>query len=128
MSKAFEDLLVWQKSIDFSVAMYKETRAFPADEKFSLVYQLRRASVSVASNIAEGSTRGAVEFRRFLDIALGSTAEIKTQLIIAQKTGYITEGNLNHLTDMLDEIGRMINGLKNSLPVAAKKPKLATNN
>ncbi len=115
--KSFEDLLVWQKAVDFSVDIYAITKAFPADEKFGLTSQLRRAAVSIASNIAEGSTRGANEFVHFLNIARGSLSEVKTQLIIAEKIGYIQAQQLEEMIKKLDELSRMSAGLKQSLSI-----------
>lgn len=126
MNKGFEDLAVWQKSIDFSVDIYQITKGFPNEEKFGLVSQLRRAAVSISSNIAEGSTRGSKEFAHFLSITLSSIAEVKTQLIIAQRVGYLNKEETKKLITNLDELGRMSNGLKASLENTA--PKLATNN
>jgi four helix bundle protein len=80
------DLVVWQRAIDLTVCVYRLTQDFPRNEMYGLVSQLRRASVSVASNIAEGRGRLSVpEFRQFLGIALGSTFEVKTQLIVAKR-------------------------------------------
>ena len=85
-SQCFKDLIVWQKSIDLSVKIYKITEKFNSDEKFGLISQMRRCAVSISSNIAEGSKRGTKkDFTQFLRIANGSAAELETQLIIAQK-------------------------------------------
>ena len=84
MPQDMHDLTVWQRAIDLTVCIYRLTKEFPKEQIYGLVSQLRRASVSVASNIAEGRGRlNAAEFRQFLGVALGSTFEIKTQLIVA---------------------------------------------
>jgi len=86
MPQDFHDLTVWQRAIDLTVCIYRLTQKFPKEETYGLVSQLRRASVSVASNIAEGRGRlNPGEFRQFLGIALGSTFEIQTQLLVARK-------------------------------------------
>ncbi|HEY0007805.1 MAG TPA: four helix bundle protein, partial [Tepidisphaeraceae bacterium] len=79
----FRDLVVWQKAIALAKAVYVLTRSFPADERFGLTNQVRRASVSVSSNIAEGHARSGREFRPFLSIARGSAAEVESQLLLA---------------------------------------------
>ena len=84
-----KDLDVWKKSIDFAVQIYTFTEAFPPEEKYALASQLKRAGVSIASNISEGAARNSrKEYVRFLYVALGSASEIETQLIIAQKLGF----------------------------------------
>ncbi len=89
MPQNFHDLTVWQRAIDLTVCIYKLTQKFPKEETYGLTSQLRRASVSVASNIAEGRGRlNPGEFRQFLGIALGSAFEIQTQLLVARKPRY----------------------------------------
>ena len=86
----YRELKIWHKAIDLSVDIYELVADYPNDEKFGLVSQLRRASVSVPSNIAEGSSRGSEkDFARFLTMSLGSLFEIETQLIISQRVNYI---------------------------------------
>jgi four helix bundle protein len=81
MAQAFQDLTVWQRATELTVCIYSLTRSFPKEEQYGLTSQLRRAAVSVASNIAEGRGRGTEgEFRQFLNIAQGSTYEVQTQL------------------------------------------------
>jgi four helix bundle protein len=116
MGKNFEDLMVWQKSVGFAADVYSMTAAFPAEEKYGLTSQIRRASVSVASNIAEGSARDTdKEFIRFLYIARGSRAEAKTQLIIAQRIGFISKNDVDTMVARIDELSRMISGLRKSM-------------
>jgi four helix bundle protein len=86
MAQAFQDLTVWQRAMELTVCVYSLTKAFPKDEMYGLISQLRRASVSIASNIAEGRGRSTVgEFRQFLSIAQGSTYEVQTQLLVARQ-------------------------------------------
>jgi four helix bundle protein len=114
MKRDYKDLTVWQKAIDLVTEVYKATRGFPKEELYGLTSQLRRCAVSVPSNIAEGQgrlTRG--EFRQFLGHAKGSLAELETQLIIAEKLGYLKEPGA--LVNQLAEVARLLNGLLNSL-------------
>lgn len=112
----FKDLLVWQKSIDFVTDMYKITEAFPKDEMYGLIAQIRRASVSVPSNIAEGnSRRSKPDDLQFLKITRGSCAEVETQLIISKNLNYLNEENYQKLNNKIIEISKMLNGLINSL-------------
>jgi four helix bundle protein len=88
MAQDFHDLIVWQRAIELTVSIYSLTRSFPKDEMFGLTSQMRRASVSVASNIAEGRGRlNPAEFRQFLGVAQGSICELKTQLLVAKRLG-----------------------------------------
>jgi four helix bundle protein len=112
--KSFKDLEVWKLSIDFVEDVYKLTNAFPGNEKFGLVPQMRRAAVSISSNIAEGQGRkNSKEFIQFLYITKGSLAEIETQLIICERLGYTS--NLIELTEKMKRIRMMIVGLINAL-------------
>ena len=107
--KTHKDLDVWKKSIDFVTKVYNLTGKFPNNEKFGIVSQIRRAAVSIPSNIAEGSARNSKkELIQFLYISLGSAAELETQLIISEKLKYIE--NLAILND-LNDIQKMIMGL-----------------
>lgn len=115
--KSHKDLLVWQKSVDFVTAIYSATKSWPIEEQYGLTSQVRRAAVSVPCNIAEGAGRGGRrEYTRFLDIALGSLAEVETQLVIDARLGYVKD--CSGLNESLQEIRRMLVGLKNSLEVA----------
>ena len=107
-----ENLEVWKKAVDLVVLVYRATENFPSEEKFGLTSQIRRASVSIPSNIAEGAARASSkEFLYFLSNAQGSASEVSTQLLIAQKLNYITAAQYGRLLNDFDEIGRMINGL-----------------
>src|SRR5947208_2202673 len=89
---SFERLDVWQKSIDFADLVYKATRAFPADERFGLTSQMRRAAVSISSNIAEGTSRfSKVDFARFVEIATGSLFEVVSQSFVSRREGFLKE-------------------------------------
>jgi four helix bundle protein len=114
--KTHKDLEVWQRSIVFVTNIYKITNAFPVEEKFGLCSQLRRAAVSIPSNIAEGAARnGKPEFKQFLYIALASAAEIETQLFIAKNLNFILEEEKSTLISELNSISKMIQGLIKSL-------------
>ncbi len=97
-SRSYRDLEVWKLSIDFVKKVYQVTHNFPASEKFGLINQIRRAAVSIPSNIAEGQGRNSTkEFKQFLAISLGSLAELETQLIIAKEIEYLTQNGLDAL-------------------------------
>lgn len=111
----FKNLLVWQKAVEFAVEIYKMTAKFPKHEIFGLTSQIQRSSSSIAFNIAEGAGRSSKkEFNHFLDIALGSSCESETQLIISEKLGYINSKDLIGKTEKIEEIQKMIQGLKKS--------------
>ena len=116
MRESFKDLVVWQRAVQMSLAIYKLTSAFPASERFGLTNQLRRASVSVASNIAEGYgklTKG--EYLSFLGHAWGSNGEVQTQLIIARGLGFAPDGLIATAEGLSDEVGRMLVVMINKL-------------
>lgn len=93
--KTHRDLDVWKESIDLAISIYKVAEKFPKEEKYSLVDQLKRSAVSIPSNIAEGAARNSSkEFMQYLHIALGSAAELETQLIISEKLGFIDEKDI----------------------------------
>lgn len=112
----FEKLEVWQKAIEFADSVYRITRPFPDDERFGLTSQMRRAAVSVSSNIAEGSSRFSHDdFARFVEIASGSLFEVVNHSIIAQRQGFLSEAERAQLYSAAAEQGRMLNGLRRSL-------------
>lgn len=112
----YRELLVWKKSINLSIKVYRYTAKFPKEELYGLISQMRRSSISIPSNIAEGSGRSSdKEFVRFLDIAKGSAAELDTQLIIANHLKYLNDINFNELQNNTHEIQKMLFGLKNKL-------------
>ncbi|MGH9607711.1 MAG: four helix bundle protein [Terracidiphilus sp.] len=109
MADSFKDLVVWQRAIQMSLAVYKLTSTFPNSEQFGLTQQLRRASVSVASNIAEGygrSTKG--EYVQFLGHARGSNCEVQTQLVIAEGLGFGSAEKRRLADDLSQEVARML--------------------
>ena len=109
-----KDLDVWKKSIDLVIRVYKITEKIPVEEKFGLISQVKRSSVSIASNIAEGAGRSSKqEFIRFLDIATGSLSELETQLIIIEKLEMCNTKDL--IDSELSDIGKMLYRLKKSL-------------
>ena len=116
MARSFRDLDVWSKSIDLTELIYKMTGSFPQSEIYGLTSQMRRASVSIASNIAEGSARGTKkDFRQFLRVAKGSTCELQTQLVITNRLRYCSEPEIAVAEAKSHEIGRMLTGLSNYL-------------
>jgi four helix bundle protein len=116
-AKGYRDLVVWQMGIGLAMQVYELTGKIPQHEVYGLTNQLRRAAVSVPSNIAEGQARKFPgEFRRFLRIALGSLAEIDTQLVIATKLGYVADRDIFNLNHELIELRKKIYALINNLP------------
>ncbi|GGG45122.1 four helix bundle protein [Bizionia arctica] len=112
----FKDLEIWKKSRLFCSEIYSITSKFPESEKFGLVNQLRRASVSIPSNIAEGSSRNSnKDFTRFLQIAIGSAYEIETQLLIASDLKFINQQEVISLLKNLESIIKMISKFKSTL-------------
>ena len=112
MVQSYRDLVAWNKAMDLVTEIYRVTHNFPKEELFGLTSQLRRAAVSIPSNIAEGKGRlSKGEFRQFLGNARGSLAEVETQLIIAQKISYLDEPEINRLLSQVEEVGKILNGL-----------------
>jgi four helix bundle protein len=116
-AKNYRELLVWQEGIKLAKVVYKLTEKFPRQETYALADQIRRAVVSVPSNIAEGQARKAPgDFRRFLHIALGSLAEVDTQLILAQEFGYLAKDDMNIVDEQIQSLRKKLYALINSLP------------
>ena len=116
MAQHYKDLIAWQKAMDLAAALYDATEAFPKHEIYSLTNQMRRAAVSVPSNIAEGQAHfSRREFRHFLRHSCGSLAELETQILIAQQRNYLSESQTKELLGRTHEVGRILNGLLNSL-------------
>jgi len=112
----YKDLKVWQKSVDLTVRVYEATKAFPREEMYGLTSQARRSAVSVPSNIAEGSGRNTKnDFRNFLGISYGSSCELETQLIIANRINYLSDNELKLFQNEIEEIQRMNWSLRKSL-------------
>src|SRR5205823_11505845 len=112
----FEKLDVWRKAIDFADLVYNQTRQFPSDERFGLTNQMRRAAVSISSNIAEGTSRlSQTDYARFIEIATGSVSEAVSQAFVGRQQGFLPEGDFHLLYTAAEEIGRMLSGLRKSL-------------
>jgi four helix bundle protein len=112
----YRDLLAWQKAMDLVVQIYRATERIPREEMYGLTSQLRRAAVSVPSNIAEGQGRRTKkEFARFLGVAHGSLREMETQLLIAGRLVYLAKSTIDELMELASPVGRLITGLLNSL-------------
>jgi len=110
--RTHENLEVWKKGVEVVVEIYKATEIFPKDERFGLISQIRRATVSIPANIAEGAARISVkEFLYFLSNAQGSASEVSTEILIALKLEFLDKETYSDLQSKLDEIGRMISGL-----------------
>ena len=109
----FKELKVWQKAVDLAVWVYNETQNFPTEEKFGLVSQMRRSSVSISSNIAEGAGRTTnKDFSKFLDHSIGSSNELFTQMIISEKVGLLTLSKSAEVQELIEEIVKMTLSLK----------------
>lgn len=112
----FTQYKVWNDAVELAVNTYQQTKEFPSEEKFGLISQMRRAAVSIPSNIAEGASRSSEkEFSRFVEISLGSTFELKTQMIISKRLEFLEKVDFEQSINELDEIGKQLNGLRNSL-------------
>jgi len=121
----YRDLQVWQRSRALAVEVYRITESFPPHERYSLADQMRRAAVSIPSNIAEGHIRQSPRvFAQHIDIALGSVAELSTQIDIALAVGYLSEETSQTLQSNLEEIAKMLFGLRTA--VAQKARRLST--
>jgi four helix bundle protein len=112
--RSYRDLDVWRKGMDLAKEVYRLTAQFPGEERFGLVAQMPRAAVSIPSNLPEGHARsGTGEFRQFVSMALGSVAELETQVQLCQELGYLHSPD--GLLEQLDRIGKMLRGLQKSL-------------
>jgi len=111
----FKELKVWKKVVDFAIKIYALTKGLPSEEKFGLVSQMRRAGVSIPSNIAEGCAKTSSKlFVNALEVSLGESFELETQLIIAERTGLISSASAKELDQEPSELQWMIMGLKTS--------------
>ncbi len=116
MADAYRDLIAWRKATDLALDIYRATQKFPKDEIYGLTSQMRRAAVSVASNIAEGKGRYSLkEFAQFLYRARGSLLELETQLFIAEELHYLEPLVFRRIEDRTKELGRILNGLTRSV-------------
>ena len=112
----YSDLKVWQKSMELAVEVYKIVKSLPNEELYGLSNQMRRAAISIPSNIAEGHQRSARrDYIRFLFISKGSLGELETQIMLGERLGYFTNNTVAPLYAQCEEIGRMLSGLINSL-------------
>lgn len=112
----FKELIIWQEAMNIAHEVFVITRKFPAEEKFGLISQMTRAAISIPSNIAEGAGRASSkEFNHFLNISLGSSFELETQLILSVNFNYITKEEIQLLTEKVAKVQKMINGLKHSI-------------
>ena len=117
----FERLEVWQKAVEYAGTIYDVTRTFPKEELFGLTSQLRRSSVSVSSNIAEGSSRSSrADFNRFLEIAYGSLLESVSELKIAQRQKFIRGSDFEKIYKQAEELARMLSGLRRTIKPSGK--------
>jgi len=115
-SRNYQDLLAWQRAMDFAAMVYEISTSFPPDERFSLTSQLRRSATSIPSNIAEGQGRfSQPDFKRFLSMAHGSVREAETQLLLAVRLNYLKKDHADPALAMASEVGRLIRGLANSM-------------
>ena len=111
MIQSFRDLTVWQKSMDLVVRIYEMSERFPRSERFGLTSQLRRSAVSIPSNVAEGKAVGGQSYPRHVRIALGSEAEVQTQIELAHRLGMVSARDAEKLLEETAEVGRMLSGL-----------------
>ena len=112
----YQELIVWERAMDLVEEIYKATKEFPREELYALTSQIRRAAVSIPSNIAEGQgRRTTADFLRHLSIAYGSLREVETQALIARRLSYIAQAKLEEVMDRAGEVGRLLNGLMASL-------------
>lgn len=123
MAQDYRELKVWQKAIDLTVLIYRLTQSFPKSEMYGLTSQMRRASVSVASNIAEGRGRINVgEFRQFLSVARGSTCELLTQLHVAKALGFGAARALDEAASVSNEVSKMLLSFIQTLSTPTRSP------
>ena len=114
--KDFKDLILWQRAMDLVVEVYQLVKKLPKEELFALSDQIRRAAISIPSNIAEGQGRNSSkEFIHFLSIAKGSKAELETQLLLCVRINYLTESEIEKAMSLIEEVGKMLNSLQKKL-------------
>jgi len=120
MGQSYRDLLAWQKAMDLVIAIYNSTKSFPRDEVYGLASQLKRTAVLIPTNIAEGQARYSPnDFFLFLARARGALVEVETQLILAQRLGYVAAEESRQLLDRSAEVGKILNGLISAIRPAA---------
>ena len=122
-AKDFKDLIVWQRAMELVVEVYQLVKKLPKEELFALSDQIRRAVISIPSNIAEGQGRSSLkEFLYFLSIARGSKAELETQLLLCVKINYLNNSDIEKALGLIKEVGKMLNSLQKSLNSPTLKP------
>lgn len=108
-TKSFRDLIVWQKAYKLTLDIYRITVGFPKEERYGIISQMRRAAVSISSNISEGYSRQhKLEYKQFLSVAYGSLSELQTQLLISKDLRYLAEADYNVLAVLINEVGAML--------------------
>jgi len=120
--RSYRDLRVWKDAMDLAEETYRATEAFPHQERYGLVTQLRRAAVSVASNIAEGNARSTGDYLRHLLVSSGSLTEMETQLTLSDRLGFLPTEQAKLLLEKCDHVGRMLGGLRRSLRAHRARP------
>ncbi len=113
--QSYKDLDVWKKSIQLAELTYQSTQDFPKSETYGMVSQMRRAAVSIPSNIAEGWGRGTKEYLHFLMIAVGSCCELETQIVLSQRLKFFNQQVSNELDKVVADVSRMLKALRKSL-------------
>lgn len=121
--RGHRQLKVWQRGLDLAEQVHRITSTFPREELYGLVSQMRRAAVSIPSNIAEGYGRGGKDYARLVGIAYGSLLELETQADLCLRFGYSDESTLEHFRNLASEVGRMLNGLRASLNRSEPEPR-----
>lgn len=112
MAGNFRELVVWQKAMNLTAEVYRLAKSLPAEERYALSDQMRRAAVSIPSNIAEGNSRGSnKDYAHFLSVARGSNSELVTQLLLCTMVGYLTENDISQALSVSEEVGRMLTSL-----------------
>ena len=113
---SYRKLIAWQRAMELAEAVYRSMESFPANERYALLSQVRRAAVSVPSNLAEGHGRGTPKaLVSFIRIATGSLKELETQLLLANRLGYAPSPAIEHAPTLADEVGRLLTDLRRSL-------------
>ncbi len=114
--QSYRDLIVWQKAMELSTTVYSLLKIFPQDETYGIIAQMKRAAVSIASNIAEGRKRGSrKDYRQFLIVACGSCAELETQIELSRRLGFCTAQQCTVIDDLLTQVTKMLNAMIASL-------------
>ncbi len=120
-TNSYKDLIVWKKSYELSILIYKLTKKFPKDEVYGLTSQIRRCAVSIPSNIAEGYSRyRKLEFAHFLQISFASGAELETQILISKDLNYISQSEFDEVSSLLIEVMKMLNSLMSKVRLSGK--------